>query len=436
MSISLSSAKPGLLREKSVLAGSAVVFSAALAMAATLPGRTHGLGLITTRLLADFPGLDAITFAQLNLVATLVGSLFCLPGGWFVDRFGPRHALTVAMLGLSGAAYAMTSSTSILILGLAITLTRGFGQSMLSVVSITMLGKWFHRNAGLAMGSYSVLMTVLLAAGTGLLASRVSAVGWRPAWQEMSLLLVLGWIAAWLTALSPGPTGRTAEDRLPEKEEPGLTSATLREALRSPCFWAFALSITFFGFVSAGHSLFQQLILEQQGLTESDYHVALILGLLAGLTANFAGGALARVCSLATLLQWGMLGLAVSLAVLPLVRESWQAYLQAIGSGLSGGLITVLFFTIWGHAFGPRQLGKIQSVAQMMTVPASAVGPLAVAWGQELTGSYAPVLWLLALLSLTMGVAVGFVPVPRAADGAWAKSLPDSFEPISKEKVS
>ena len=54
---------------------------AAAAMVATLPGRTHGLGLVTEPLLADL-GLDRVPFAALNLWATLLGAAFCLPVGW------------------------------------------------------------------------------------------------------------------------------------------------------------------------------------------------------------------------------------------------------------------------------------------------------------------------------------------------------------------
>ena len=58
---------------------------AALAMVATLPGRTHGLGLITEPLLADL-GLDRVGYAAVNLWATLLGALFCVPCGWLLDR--------------------------------------------------------------------------------------------------------------------------------------------------------------------------------------------------------------------------------------------------------------------------------------------------------------------------------------------------------------
>ena len=237
-------------------------------MAATLPGRTHGLGLITTRLLADFSAIDPTSFAHINLVATLVGSLFCLPCGWLVDRFGTRPVLGVVMLSLAATVFAMSLVTDLWILGLTVTLTRGIGQSMLSVVSITMLGKWFRKDAGPAMGGYAVLMTLLMAVGTGLLASRISAVGWRPAWQELAILLAALTPLAWLLAVPPAHKPIDLENAEGNENgsqaDEGTVSATLVAAMSTGCFWVFALSISLFGMVSSGVSLFQQLILQER----------------------------------------------------------------------------------------------------------------------------------------------------------------------------
>src|SRR5436190_5071439 len=66
---------------------------AALAMVATLPGRTQGLGLITEPLIADLH-LDRVDYAAINLWATLLGAAFCVPWGWLTDRLGVRVTLT------------------------------------------------------------------------------------------------------------------------------------------------------------------------------------------------------------------------------------------------------------------------------------------------------------------------------------------------------
>src|SRR5438876_12197071 len=88
----------------------------AIAMVGTLPGRTQGLGLITEPLLADLH-IDRVTYAAINLWATLIGSLFCLPCGRLVDRRGLRAVLTAAVRPLAPTLLGMTAASGLLWLG-------------------------------------------------------------------------------------------------------------------------------------------------------------------------------------------------------------------------------------------------------------------------------------------------------------------------------
>src|SRR5205809_3338126 len=101
---------------------------AALAMVGTLPGRTQGLGLITEPLLKDLQ-IDRVLFAQINLWATLLGSLFCLGIGRLLYRVGSRVVLTVVASALGAVVWLMSGAQGVLWLALLITLTRGLGQS-------------------------------------------------------------------------------------------------------------------------------------------------------------------------------------------------------------------------------------------------------------------------------------------------------------------
>src|SRR5947207_12823649 len=117
---------------------------AAFAMVATLPGRTQGLGLVTEPLLVDLR-IDRVTYATINLWATLIGALFCLPCGRLTDRFGSRIVLTSISLALGLTVLGMSWTTGAIALCVAITLTRGLGQSAFSVYSLAMGGKWIAR---------------------------------------------------------------------------------------------------------------------------------------------------------------------------------------------------------------------------------------------------------------------------------------------------
>jgi hypothetical protein len=82
--------------------------------------------------------------------------------------------------------------------------------------------------------------------------------------------------------------------------------------------------------------------------------------------------------------------------------------------GLSGGIITVVFFAVWSQGFGQRQLGRIQAASQMLTVVASAVGPLIFEKVHRSYGSYAPALLGLAPVVLVFGIAGWKTRLPRA----------------------
>lgn len=57
------------------------VIVAAIGMTATLPGRTHGLSLVTEPLLQDLK-FDRVTFANINLAATVLGAGMGVVAGW------------------------------------------------------------------------------------------------------------------------------------------------------------------------------------------------------------------------------------------------------------------------------------------------------------------------------------------------------------------
>jgi hypothetical protein len=96
--------------------GWAVVLVAAAAMVGTLPGRTQGLGLITEPLIAEL-GLDRVTYAQLNLWATIAGAGFAIGVGRLMDRLGARVVLTAVAASLGVVVCAMSRARSAVDLG-------------------------------------------------------------------------------------------------------------------------------------------------------------------------------------------------------------------------------------------------------------------------------------------------------------------------------
>ena len=387
--------------------GWVIVPLAAVVMLATLPGRTHGLGLITEPLLAELR-IDRVDFATVNLWATLIGSAFCFPAGWAIDRFGVRF-VTVAMLLATGAsAWALSFTTgAFLPLLLIVTLTRGFGQSALSVCSITSIGKWFTRQPGPAMGVYGFLIGLLFSVAFGVVGWAVREHGWRAAWSAIAM--ALSFVAAPLILLFLRDAPGSAADASPAASA-GLS---LRQALRTGAFWIFAGAAALYGLVSSGLGLFQQAVLAERGFDQKTYHTLLVTTSLVGFVVQLGAGWLSARIGIGRLTAIALLVYAAALGWLPSIGSAVKLWSFAGLIGLSGGVIVVVFFAVWSQAFGGSHLGRIQAAAQFVTVIASAIGPLLFAKCHAMTGSYSPILYTLAPVVVLFAVAAWVVRMPR-----------------------
>jgi MFS family permease len=311
----------------------------------------------------------------------------------------------------------MTHAGSALVMFLLLTLSRGFGQNALSVVSLTMPGQWFGRRLSLAMAVYSIALSIGFMAAFPIVGGAVVTHGWRPAWAAIGwCLLVVVAPLAWLL-VRPAPRDADlarAGEAAPRTEENGNAGFTWAEALRTPAFWVFALASSIYNLIASGVGLFNESILAERGFAPEIYHRSLVITALTSLAGNFLGGWLAAKWSLAGLMACAMALLAGALVALPSLTTVAHVDAFAAVMGLAGGFVIVLFFTVWAKVFGRSHLGRIQGTAQMLTVLGSAVGPLLLARCHAWTGSYAAVFYVLAGTVALIGVAAWRVKVPVA----------------------
>ncbi len=433
--------------------GWAIVLVSALAMLATFPGRSHGLGTITERLLLD-PGLHAepgasdsqqgkitdrfmkypdvdrnrVLFGEVNFWATILGAAFCIPCGKILDRFGIRLTLTIVALSLGLVVLAMTWLTGFWLFSIAILLTRGFGQSALSVVSLTMTGKWFSSRLSAAVGIYSLLVAV----GFG---TAFSVVGkyeddsWQVVWSGLGYALVFGMAPfAWVFVRNtPEECGLRVDgtDSKGVKPNAPATGYRLGAALAEPAFWSFALATSMYGLASSGIGLFNQDILAGQGFPKETFYTLGSVTPGIGLAGNVLAGWLVPRISLRPIMVASMVLLAGALAWLPFVSTFTGLMVYAAGMGLGGGMMTVVFFTAFGQFFGRLHLGQIQGFAQMLTVFASAIGQALPPKAKMYGGSYSLFFFGSAIVVAGLGLWTMFLKMPAPIESA---TIPENTE--------
>ena len=391
-----------------------VVVIAAAAMVGTLPGRTQGLGLITEPLLADL-GIGRVSYATLNFWATILGAAGALGVGRLIDRYGTRLVLAVVAAILGFVVSAMSQVTTFLALAACVTLTRAVGQSALSVVSIAMVGRRFVARVDAAMAWYSVLLSVGFMIAFPVVGAAVGRAGWRTAWLAIGVLLLAA--LAPVAALLP-PKRAEMPDASDDADAGGFAWI---DAIRTGAFWVFAIGAALYGLVASGIGLFNEAILAERGFPATVYHQALAVTAITALGGNFLGGWLASRARLTRVMALSLLFLAAGVFALPLLGSVTQVMIWAVAMGTGGGMVTVLFFSAWPRVFGRRQLGRIQGIAQALTVLASAVGPLLLARSVAATGSYAAAFYLLGTAVAAAAVAAALTRAPgeeRAGESA------------------
>jgi predicted MFS family arabinose efflux permease len=247
----------------------------------------------------------------------------------------------------------------------------------------------------------------------------VLAHGWRSAWAALGWALVLGLapLGLLLVRNAPEDCGLELDGDPPAAAAPDGPAYTWLEALRTPAFWVFALACSTYNLIASGIGLFNESILAERGFAAGIYHRSLVITAVTSLAGNFLGGWLAARWAVNRLMALAMLLLAGALLALPSLRTVGQVDVFAVVMGVAGGFVIVIFFSFWGRAFGRAQLGRIQGSAQMLTVLASALGPLVLAQGHAWTGSYAAVFVALAVVVGLLGLAAWRVKLPPESPG-------------------
>ncbi len=389
------------------------VISAALLMVATLPGRTQGLGLITEPMLGELK-LGRESYAQINLWATLLGALACLPMGTLIDRRGPRLAAWLLLPALALTVLAMSGLTHPGVAGLfgLILLTRALGQSALSVLSLEVAGKAFKQGKGGAAAAYAVLLSVFFMVAFVVIGGVIREEGWRVAWGSIGVALLILTPLALVLRNTPG-NSRSAD------ADPLAVGFTLAEAARQPAFWVYGLGIAAFAGVQAGVGLFNEALLKERGFDSQTYHHFLAASAIIALLGQMVCGFGTRWFSIRFWLGGALLVQAGAMVMFSLIDSSRGLWTLAALSGISGGIITVAFFAIWGETFGKRHLGRIQGVAQMLSVLASAAGPLLLEVGKVWFQGYAPALRAAAPVVVLLSLACFLVrprPLPSSSN--------------------
>ena len=202
-----------------------------------------------------------------------------------------------------------------------------------------------------------------------------------------------------------------------------VASLTAAQAMRTPIFWAVTATVVCGSLVTTALSFHQISILGEQGLSAVEAAANFVPQTLAGLSISlYAGAAIDRFQQ--RYLMIGILTLlAVTMASVSLVQPGLRAIIFGIVLGAAQGGIRSIESGSYPKLFGVRYAGEVRGIARSFVVAASALGPLALAFGFQLSGSYRQVLLVLLALPVSAAALALAAPEPRRASGPEAQGV-------------
>mgnify|MGYP002628921244 CR=1 FL=1 len=391
---------------------------AALIMFGTGPGQSHLIGLFFDPIQADL-GLDRTDIALAYGGATLAAAFLLPRMGRLVDRNGPARMLWLIVFGFGLSAIGFGFAASWLYLAIGFGFLRFLGQGSLMLNCANLTSQWFDKRRGFALGLMALGFPISIALHPPLAQWLIATVGWREAWLWLGLMTWAMLLPPILLLLynRPEDVGLRPDGAAALKfgeSAPALVGHDRATALRMPAFYLivaglFAMSML----MTCLHVEFTG-ILKSHGL---DPQTAASMFTVTGVSAACLMPLVGR-CLDALPPKWMFFGglciQAASLLSATMVEGVSSAVVFALIFGLNNAVTMTYVGFFWPRYFGRKHLGSIQGTGQMIMIIGASIGPLPLGWALDRFANYDGMLQVLALLPLTVAVAVAILmPAPK-----------------------
>ena len=393
--------------------GWAIILVGALTLFSSGPGQTFIFSVFIESLIED-TGLSRPAISTLYAVGTGLSAFMVFIVARLADRYGARTTLIGAATGLGLACLAMSQATGALMVFLAFSALRALGQGSMTINGTLLAAQWFVRRRGRAMAVMGLGFPISVAILPTVSRLMIDSIGWREAYIVLGIMV---WVlvlpgAFFIVRNKPEDIGLHPDGAdhppLGEPVVPGLSEGgrDTRRVLTSLNFWLLALPVSSMGLVSTGLVFHQTAIAAEQGLSAvvaASIFVPYAItdagfSLIAGDVADRFGPKVVLIAS--------QLFLIAAMAVALIMDAPSIALLYGFILGIASGTARIAGSVTWAHFYGRAGLGRVQGAASTIGITASALGPMPLAWLNQLFDGFGPGIIIMGTIPALAIVAV------------------------------
>ncbi len=380
----------------------------------TGPGQTIGVSVFVDHFIVDL-GISRSQVSAAYLVGTLVAALGLPMVGRKIDRVGVRTAMAAIGFAFGVALVGMAGVSGFVALTIGFFAIRFTGQGSLALVSNVAVTHWFDKKRGTALGIFSTAMAIMMALIPVGLNLVIEAYSWRTAWIAAAVVIwvVVIPIARWGMIDHPSDVGQRPDgtDVVTGETDTVSTRTSLdrSQAIRTGRFWIVVAASGTVGMLSTALNFHQISMMSEAGLSATEAAVMFLPQVIGAALSGLFFGFLADRMTGRSLIPITMGLLALSMFLTLVLAPGVAVIIYAIALGAAGGSSRTVTATLLPRWFGVGHIGAIQGTAFLVTVGATAVGPVLFSLAKDTVGSYGRGAAWLAIVPITIGIAATFL---------------------------
>jgi len=341
------------------------------------PGQTFLISLFSGHIRADFD-LTHGEFGTIYTIATLASAALLWKTGPLVDHMPLKKFALQAVVIMSIATALVAGIQGPITLCLGIFCVRFMGQGMLYHIALTSMARRYEKERGRAVAIAGLGFSLAETSFPPLIVLALGAFDWKLIWLAMAFL-----IACTLPPIIPRLISHTTtQDGQGSAELIALDDDqkhwTRARMLRDRRFYLLALTPIAQSGVITGIFFHQVYLISLKGWSLEWWSICFSIFAASAFTGTLTSGFLVDHFRARIVAPVVLLPLATGLILFGSLSHPAFAALIMAFFGFGAGLSGPSFSSLWPELYGLKHLGAIRSVANVVMVFGSALGPVVV----------------------------------------------------------
>ncbi len=339
------------------------------------PGQTYVISVFGGHIRSDF-NLSNGEFGTIYTIATLVCAAMLWKAGPLVDRLPLKSFVLKVGLLMVAATMAFGFIQGPVTLFFGIIAVRFMGQGMMTHIALTSMARRYEAERGRAVAVAGLGFPLGEALFPPLIVLALGLVDWRLIWPALAVLAAVTLLPAASFLIRHTSHQDGAGTAVLQAADEDAKHWTRAEMLRDKKFYLLAPTAMAPAAIITGLFFHQVYFIELKGWNFEFWSLSFSVFALASLIGGVISGFLVDMFRARRIVPFLLLPMTIGVLLFAYTSTQVFAILVMFFLGIGSGGTNPVLSSLWPELYGTRHLGAIRSVATVVMVFGSALGPV------------------------------------------------------------